>query len=129
MSKERSGNSRRGSMTSDREIAFAVRTGQLVTFHPAVGEPVTGYVCGMDDFHWKAIVPSDNSVHLIHKSAPVVRVHPEPTYDQETNKDDLEKVVSAFRAWVMRTFFQQAEEPRTRSRHLTSASTGEVKSA
>lgn len=127
MGEKARGAARRGSTTSDREIAFAVRTGQQVTFHPAVGDPVTGYVCGMDDFHWKVIVPSNhNSIELIHKTAPRVQVHPEPTYDQDKT-EAIEKIVAPFRSWVMKEFFQQGEEPSPR--HLSSASTGEVKTA
>lgn len=116
--------SRRGSTTSDREIAFAVRTGQRVTFNPLVGEPVTGYVGGMDDFHWKVATIEDGNVVvvLVHKTAATVKVHPKPTYNDDEHRHDLEQIVAPFRDYVMRTFFQNGA-------CVTSASTREVKSA
>lgn len=109
---------------TDRTIAFAVRTGQRITFHEASGREVSGYVCGMDDFHWKVISPDNGAVSCVHKSASF-DVSPDPTYDNEHNRDSLEKVVGPFRDWVGNTFFRSTPAPvsdiRQPSREVKSA--------
>lgn len=45
----------------------------MVTFTLGPSWQIHGFVCGMDDYHWKA-VDADGNVHLIHKSQAVVTI-------------------------------------------------------
>lgn len=95
-----------------------MRKGQEVQFHTGVASRpvVNGYVAGMDDFHWKVIDDQINDddergVVLIHKSAPLVKIHSKPSLHDEGDFDSLEKILAPFRAYVMQTFFSNGEEP------------------
>lgn len=59
--------------TSDRTIFFAAANRLPVTFMFSETWTVTGYLAGMDSYHWKAI-DTDGIVHLIHKTQAVVRI-------------------------------------------------------
>lgn len=53
---------RRGSFMSDRQIAQAAINGRRVTFRFLSSQPaheITGYIVGMDDYHWMvaSVVP------------------------------------------------------------------------
>lgn len=93
-----------GDVMSRKQLERTVRDGRLVTFvfpHPTV-EPITGYVCGMDSFHW-LVVDADGTKSMVHKGQ-VARIdlHDEKTYDDEPNHTLLETVVAPFRAFCER---------------------------
>lgn len=82
-----------GSAVSTKQIAWAAVNERCVTFTTSVGE-YSGYVIGMDDYHWVIADPDGGGTHfktrLIHKGlAPVVTVT-DKTLDQE-----IEPVVTA----------------------------------
>jgi hypothetical protein len=89
---------------SSRQLATTVVEGRMVTFHflSDALDPIEGYLCGMDDFHWMVVTPL-NEKHLIHKSAARVDLHSESTYGDEDMYSYLEEVVSPFRDFVERT--------------------------
>lgn len=95
---------------STKQLARTVIDGRLLTFTPLVGEQITGYLCGMDDFHWMVITPS-GSTHLVHKaSAPVIDFGL-CRYPEEPNLRLLEKVVGPFRRFVEAEFFGRQPQP------------------
>jgi len=76
-----------GSTVSTKQIAWAAVNGRSVTFTTSVGE-YSGYVIGMDDYHWVVADPTENhfKTRLIHKGlAPVVTVT-ERLLDEETQQ-------------------------------------------
>lgn len=97
---------RLGATTSNKQLARTVVDGRLVTFHlPGGLEPITGYVCGMDDFHWM-VVTGTLEKHLIHKgAAPLITLSDESTFASEHDRESLEGVVGPFRRWVEAEFF------------------------
>lgn len=102
-----------GDDMSRKQLLRSVREGRLVTFDFLTESmaPITGYLCGMDAFHWMVVTP-DNDKVLIHKGqAAVVRLHDDSTFDQEVERDLLAAVVEPFRAYVQREL-SPAREPR-----------------
>lgn len=100
---------------SRKQIARTVLNGQQVTFESPSGSMVRGYVYGMDDYHW-AVVSPNGQTSLVHKAgAPVIRIHPECTYEDELAKDDLEPLIRPFRQWVSEHVFGQTPTVRTPS--------------
>lgn len=99
---------RRGSSTSDKQVAYAVRNGHEIEFHHGVDgiHVVRGYVFGMDDYHW-AVVTESLHQWLVHKSAPLLHISPDPTLPDENKQAEIESLVAPFREWVMRTHFRQ----------------------
>lgn len=86
---------RRGSDLSDKQIAHAAMRGRKVTFQYFSTQPaheLTGYIVGMDDYHWMVAsvvspVSHDDLIvnTLVHKSrVDMIRLHPDSTIDKET---------------------------------------------
>lgn len=68
-------------------MAYAAVDGRKVTFRLATGEPIIGYVVGMDDYHWH-VAHTDASQNvvttLVHKGlAPAVTISPHSTLVNE----------------------------------------------
>lgn len=105
----RSSRTRRGSTQSDRQIAFAVRDGKMVTVTISTGEKVTGYVFGVDDFHWLIITPHVETL-MVHKSAPSVLIHQKSTLDAA--HAEVQTLVSHFRSSVLRDYFKTTPSSR-----------------
>lgn len=94
-----------GSEMSAKQLARTVRDGRLVSFRFPTSEVIEGYLCGMDDFHWLVVTPA-GSKHLIHKgSASIIDLSDHPSYSDEPNRPELERVVAPFREHVEETFF------------------------
>jgi hypothetical protein len=81
-----------------RQLARTVADGRLLTFTLTDGgEPVVGYLGGMDDFHWMVLTP-DAEMFFVHKgSAPRVKIAVEATYESEEKRDILERIIGPFR--------------------------------
>ena len=86
-----------GSAMSTKQLAQSVAHGRMVTFHTPVRE-VTGYLFGMDDYHW-AVITAEGRKTLVHKgSASLIDFADESTYDTEDEHDRLERLVGPFRS-------------------------------
>lgn len=101
---------RRGSSLSDKQVAFAVRDGKAVTATLSTGEKITGHVFGSDDYHWSIVTVSGDIV-LVHKSSPSLKIHTDPSIEAAT--DVVQRLVSSFRAAVMRDHFKQDSSRQT----------------
>lgn len=87
---------------SRKQLTRTVLDGRKVTMSFPSQESLTGYLCGMDDFHWLLVTPEVKK-HLVHKGAPqTVSLHDEPTYEQERQRESLEAVVEPFRTHLTR---------------------------
>jgi hypothetical protein len=90
-----------GSGVSTRQLAYTVRDGRKVTFH-LEGQVLSGYLAGMDGYHWLVITPA-LEIHLLHKSCARVdlgKLDQEPSLPNEANKDGIERLVLPFRQWL-----------------------------
>lgn len=63
---------------------------------------VTGFLCGIDNFHVKVVEPS-GEVHLIHKTHAMVTVlegeTPWTELEDETDRARIEAIAAPFRQW------------------------------
>lgn len=102
---------------SKKQLTASAVKGRMVTFHISfTEETISGYLCGMDDFHWMVITPS-GSKHLIHKAnVSVVDLLESPTYANEENHEELESVVAPFRDWIDKEIRQRVHDERASSR-------------
>lgn len=103
----------RGAHVSTKQLARAVSAGRLITCRTMVGE-VTGYLCGMDDYHLVLVTPDLRQV-MVHKAqSPIIVLHSESTYSEEQNIVALETIVGPFRQYVEKTYLGRATSiPRT----------------
>jgi hypothetical protein len=96
----------RGSEMSSKQLARTVVHGRKVTFRFPTGDPISGYLGGMDDFHWLVVAPESGLKHLIHKgSACIITLADTHTYESEPLRDQMEKVIGPFRRYVEEVFF------------------------
>lgn len=95
-----------GSALSRKQIARSVLNGQQVTCTSAGIEVATGYVFGMDDFHWAVVSPGGETT-LVHKAGTHVKIHPDHTYDglPEDQRETLEPMIRPFRDFVSKSVF------------------------
>lgn len=109
------------STMSVRQLGQTVRHGQKVTFLIFDGDPVTGYLAGMDDEHYFVLQPGHDhgedcfTKNLIRKhGSPHMTIHSNSTYNNEPLREEMELIVGPFRTWVMNHVFHRV--PRT-NRH------------
>ena len=103
--------SKTGSAMSTKQLLATVRDGRMVTFFLAgvSGEnpgPVTisGYLAGIDDYHWLVFEPKEERLFLVHKgNVAAVEIDRESTYASGQTADS-EKVIAPFRGYVERWF-------------------------
>lgn len=93
-----------GSEMSRKQLGRAAADGKLITFHRSEYGPVTGYLVGMDDFHW-LVVSTQQEQLLVHKGlTPSLLIHPESTLQGSTIESLVNEIGSAFRSYCMREF-------------------------
>ena len=98
----------RGSMFADKQMHQAVRDLRAVEIWTAEGGPaVTGFIYGMDDYHW-GIVDYHGLPMMVHKTASLVRFldHTLDSLAQE-QQAKVRAVIEPFRNRVMREVFKQ----------------------
>jgi hypothetical protein len=91
-----------GSSVSTKQMAYTVRDGCKVTFLFEHLPSVSGYLVGMDGYHWKVITP-DLDIYLIHKASACVnlgKLNQESSLKTEENKDEIERLVVPFRQFL-----------------------------
>lgn len=102
-------NPRQGSTMSDRQVAYAVKDGRMVTVTLPDGQEITGYIFGKDDYHWALVTP-DGEVALVHKSAPALRIS--ATSSLSGAVESVRDMVEIYRQHVISTYFNQTPSRR-----------------
>ena len=98
----------RGSSLSDRQVAYSVRDGRLVTVTLPNGEQINGYVMGSDDYHW-ALVTLNEEIVLVHKSVPSLCIDRRGSMPAQSER--IKSLTAAFRQFVMETHFASSTKP------------------
>lgn len=102
---------RSGSHMSDKQMAHAAVNNNLLHFNFSFGVIISGYLSGMDSFHWM-IITKDGGTLLIHKS----RVDFVEITDSKLANEDADiiekvtKVAEPFWKFCERVFFGKTEE-------------------
>jgi hypothetical protein len=83
--------------TSTNTMRKAAANGSLLVFRGPSWE-IRGYLCGMDDFHWK-VVDIDGTVSLIHKSQASVSIYEAHTIEDLDTEDreTVQGIAGSFR--------------------------------
>jgi hypothetical protein len=93
---------------STRQLAQTVRYGRLVTFLIFDGDPITGYLGGMDEDSFLVLVPGTKSYEkwVINRSGnPAYKLHDESSYEGEPTRDAMEEIIAPFRGYVVNRIF------------------------
>lgn len=97
---------------SDRQIARAATSGRSLTFGFIGAESLTGYVVGMDDFHWLVAHHTETSkptISLVHKgSAALITISPESDLLDSGIKPFVERIGRGFFDFCTTTFLPPA---------------------
>lgn len=99
---------------STKQMAYAARDGKRLTLNTSVGS-VTGYLVGMDDYHWLIAEVTETSevcVSLVHKGlTPHARISRMPLLSDETPaiQAAVREAGGAFFSWCERFLTAPAE--------------------
>lgn len=94
-----------------KQLCQTVRSGQMITFLIFDGEPVQGYLAGLDDNSYFVLEPYGHGrdrfrrkIIRLHGS-PSFEIHSSSTYNEEESHDEMEEIIRPFRAWVLKNIF------------------------
>ena len=96
----------------DKQLWQALKNGQLITFLVFDGDPVTGYLAGMDDETYFVLQPQKNSFFkkiIIQKhGTPQMEIHQDQTYSEELPYfEEMERIIAPFRTYVLHNHLGQ----------------------
>lgn len=105
-----------------KQLCQTVRNGQMITFHIFDGDPVQGYLAGLDTDSYFVLEPYGNGRDRFRRKiirfygSPTFEIHSLSTYDDEGCHGEMEEIVRPFRAWVLKNIFghRRAKEQRER---------------
>lgn len=89
----------RGATVSRKTIALAAIEERRVTFTLGPGWTVDGYLCGMDDYHYKVVQPG-RVVSLVHKAHAVVTIYEDGQTLRDLSQeeqDELRPIIVPFK--------------------------------
>jgi hypothetical protein len=103
----------------DKQLWQALKNGQLITFLIFDGEPVTGYLAGMDDETYFVLQPRKNELFkkvIIQKhGTPQFEIHPDQTYNEDLPYfDEMERIIAPFRTYVLHNHLGQQNKNSSR---------------
>lgn len=104
-----------------RQLYQTVKSGQQVTFSVFDDDPITGYLAGIDDEHFFVLEPTSDRLKF-HKKVireaccPVFRIHPTPSYKDELAVEEMDRIISPFRSWVLAQVYSR--KPRSTERDV-----------
>lgn len=90
---------------SEKQLQQTVRRGRKVTFLIFDGEPITGYLAGMDDEYYLVLEPDPvgNTFKrwMVTRSCnPAFELHEEETYQNEKCHVVMDEIIGPFRGWI-----------------------------
>lgn len=95
-------------MMSIKQLAQTVRYGRKVTFLVFDGEPIIGYLGGMDTEYLYVLSPTADSFQrwvISRSGSPAFELHEQSTYDDEPHRAEMENIVGPFRTWIVNRIF------------------------
>lgn len=96
---------------SVKQLAQTVRYGRRVTFLIFDGDPITGYLAGMDAKYFLVLSPGHDGFErwvVSRAGNPAFRLHDEVTYDTEPQRSAMEAIIGPFRGWISNRIFNNA---------------------
>jgi hypothetical protein len=108
----------------DKQLWQALKNGQLITFLIFDGDPVTGYLAGMDDETYFVLQPREShyfkKIFIQKHGNPMFEIHPENSYTEELPYfDEMERIIAPFRTYVLHNHLgQQNRNGKAQSRSV-----------
>lgn len=104
---------------SVREIAQTVRYGRKVTFLVFDGDPIEGYVAGMDEDYFYVLAPNADGKgfrrwYINRAGNPAFELHAESTYGNEPQREAMDVIIAPFRGWVSSHVLGNGRDTETR---------------
>jgi hypothetical protein len=105
----------------DKQLWQALKNGQLITFLIFDGDPVTGYLAGMDDETYFVLEPRKNEffkkIFIKKYGNPMFEIHAEHSYTEDIPYfDEMEKIIAPFRTYVLHNHLGQQNRNGSRVR-------------
>lgn len=92
------------SMT-EKQLFQSVVEGRRITFHVFDGDPVSGYLAGMDSERLFILEPTEDGfsqkfVSRTGNGTPVFEIHEKAVYTSEACHLEMEQIIAPFRGWI-----------------------------
>lgn len=104
---------------STKQLAQSVRHGRKVTFQIYDGEPITGYLGGMDEEYFYVLTPEEGGYRrlvILRAGSPAFELHAESTYEVEPQREAMEEIIRPFRGFIMNRIFGNGSDSEARSK-------------
>lgn len=91
-----------------KQLAQTVRFGRKVTFLIFDGDPITGYLGGMDEEYFYVLAPNEKGYErwVVSKAGnPAFMLHEDSTYESEAQREAMEEIIGPFRGFVINRIF------------------------
>jgi translation initiation factor IF-1 len=90
---------------SMKQLLMSVYHGRRIRFEIFDGEPIEGYLAGIDHEYFKVVIPDGDkiTVKLVYRPCnPTMDLRSESTYTNEPLHDTMEEIIAPFRAAMRR---------------------------
>lgn len=97
----------------EKQLAQTVKYGRKVTFQLFDGDPVTGYLAGMDDRYFLMLVPGKDGfrkVCVAYSGSPSFELHADNSYADEPHYAAMEEIIGPFRGFVSNRMLGSARD-------------------
>lgn len=90
---------------TEKQLFQSVIEGRKITFHVFDGDPVSGYLAGMDMERLFILEPttdgfSQKFVSRAGNGTPVFEIHEKAVYSSEVCHLEMEQIIAPFRGWI-----------------------------
>lgn len=110
---------------TERQLYASVVSGQKITFHVFDGDPIDGYLAGMDGERFFVLEPVGHERATFRKQfvdrrsgSPVFEIHSDRAYRDEPAREAMDEIIGSFRKWISLNIMNRREKVRHPSRPL-----------
>lgn len=102
---------------TDRQLYASVTSGQKITFDVFDGDPIAGYLAGLDDERMFVLEPVGHDRTTFRKrfidrrsgGTPVFEIHSDRAYKDEPARDSMDEIIGSFRQWITKNVMNKRE--------------------
>lgn len=107
---------------TEKQLYASVQSGQTITFHVFDGDPIVGYLAGLDGERFFVLEPhglnrADFRKHFIDRrsgGSPVFEIHSDRAYRREGCFEEMDLIIGPFREWISINVMNRRDKgPRT----------------
>lgn len=99
---------------TDKQLYASVTSGQKITFDVFDGDPISGYLAGLDEERMFVLEPIGHERIEFRKrfidrrsgGTPVFEIHSDHAYRTEPGREAMESIIGSFRQWIAKNILK-----------------------